>query len=51
MKTYKEMSEYDIETLSALYKSHDFMICNDIDGSEVIKAIWVIECKYTESLA
>ena len=49
MKHYSEMSDYEKEVLSALYKSYDYMICNDLPSEEVNKAIIAIESKYTEA--
>ncbi len=41
-------TRYEKECLTALYASLDFMQCNDIDASQVIKAIQSIEEKHTE---
>ena len=37
------MTKYEKECLTALYASLDFMQCNDMDGTQVIKAIQSIE--------
>ena len=39
------LSTYDGEALTALYASLDFMKCNDLDASQVERAIELIEAK------
>lgn len=42
-------TKYEQEVLSALYKSLDFMMCNDLPCEEVKLAIHEIEKKYREA--
>jgi len=49
MKDYSEITSYEKETLSNLYASLDFMLCNDLPCSEVESAIDFIESKYSEA--
>ena len=42
------MTQYDIETLEALYKAYDHMNCASMDVTEINKAICEIESKYKE---
>ena len=49
MKNYSEITQYDKEALTALYKSEDFMRCNDIPTDHVVAAIMAIESKYSEA--
>lgn len=48
MKKYSEMSQYEKEVLTALYKSLDFMQCEDLPTGDVEKAIHAIESQYEE---
>ena len=48
MKDHSEMSEYEKETLAALYKTLDYMQCNDLPTFETEKAIINIESKRTK---
>ena len=49
MNNYNEMSAYEIETLTSLYASLDFMQCNDLPCEDVKNAIKSIESKYSEA--
>jgi len=44
------MRPHDQECLTALYKSLDFMMCNDLPCDEVRRAIHEIESKYRAAL-
>ena len=44
-----EMTKYDEETLTALYKVYDHMNCAGMDVTEINKAICEIEAKYKEA--
>lgn len=50
MKHYNEMTQYEKEMLSALYKSYDYMQCNDLPVDQVEQAIKSIESKYSEDV-
>ena len=43
------LTQYERETLTALYASLDFMNCNDLDTSNVEAAIEIIESKIAEA--
>ncbi len=49
MKNYSEMTTYEKEALSSLYKALDFMACNDLPTGDVEKAIISIESQYSEA--
>ena len=49
MKNYSEMTQYEKEVLAALYKSEDFMRCNDLPADQVVAAIIAIESQYSEA--
>lgn len=48
MTTYKKMTTYERDILTALYASLDFMQCNDLPCEDVEAAIEFIESKYCE---
>ena len=43
------MTAYEQEMLTALYRSLDFMQCNDLPCEDVKRAIHEIESKYREA--
>jgi hypothetical protein len=43
------LTQFERETLTALYASLDFMKCNDLDTSNVEAAIEIIESKIVEA--